>query len=317
MNTDLVSIIVPVYNTEKYLPKCIDSLIGQSYPNIEIILVNDGSTDNSLKICCENAIGCQYIRVINQNNMGVSAARNRGLLEARGKFLTFVDSDDILCPDAVETMVNIMNEFSADIVSAEMVGEDTDSFNNDFCTQIVTGEQAVRLALQEVSFSVCARLYRRESIRGISFVEGRHINEDGYFIFECFLRQLRLVETDKVVYVYTKREGSSSRVTFSDKFLDMLYFLELKKEKIMCTYPQFREDLRILEVRTNLNLLQLLCNTHEKKYQKLIKKCCVYVRKTRITNVSDFRKYEQRLYWVVNFRLYWLYKHLLNMKKRN
>lgn len=317
MDTELVSIIVPVYNTEDYLPQCIDSLLNQTYKTTEIILVNDGSTDNSLKICQRYSEQYSNVRIINQRNKGVSAARNCGISQSCGVYLTFVDSDDILCPDAIEIMYRLISEHSADMVSAEMKDESKPWENQNNSVRILTELQTVQMAMREISFSACAKLYRKSSIDGIIFTEGKKINEDGYFVFECCMRQIKVVETNQVVYQFTQREGSSSRVAFSDKFLDMLYFLEKKKLIITDYYPQYCEQMHRVEIRTYLNLLQLLCHADAHEYGTVINQCCTAIKKSPGIHMNDLRRYEKRLYYAVRLGGYWLYRFAINnLRKR-
>ena len=105
-----VSIIIPVYNVEKYLKRCLDSVCNQAYENLEILIVNDGSKDGSLKICNEYANKYSNIKLLNQENQGLSESRNNGLKAATGEYVMFVDSDDWLCDGAVNEMVNFMEE---------------------------------------------------------------------------------------------------------------------------------------------------------------------------------------------------------------
>lgn len=119
----MISIIVPVYNAEKYLNRCISSLLNQTYYNLEIILVNDGSTDNSKKICKNAAKNDSRIKLINSVNEGVSLARNKGLKEANGDYISFVDSDDYVEPDYVEKMLLTLKSKKVDIVYCSAVVE--------------------------------------------------------------------------------------------------------------------------------------------------------------------------------------------------
>lgn len=315
MDNELISIIVPIYNTEAYLQECIDSLVLQTYPYIEIILVNDGSTDGSLQICIENAKRFENIRVFSQNNSGVSSARNRGIKESRGKYITFIDSDDKLLLDAIEVMYQIIAQQEVDIVSAVMTSSEFLVGGREYKADFFSGEQTVSLALAEISSSVCAKLFKKESISGIWFEESRQINEDGYFIFECYLRQLRVIKTDRIVYMYRKRIGSASRSVFSEKYLDMLYFMEKKKQKINELYPHFTNYMKEIEVRTNLNMLQLLCYNNDRKYDILEKNCCAFIREKGKINTEAFLRYEKRIYYAVHLRLYPLYKLLIRIKK--
>ena len=122
-----ISVIVPIYNTERYLSECIDSIIRQTYRNLEIILVDDGSTDKSFTICNNYAMLDERIQVVHQANQGVSAARNNGLSRASGDLISFVDSDDTLDDDMYELLVRVIEEYNADIVHCgykHIVGEE-------------------------------------------------------------------------------------------------------------------------------------------------------------------------------------------------
>ena len=112
---ELVSVIVPVYNVEKYVERCVNSLLTQTYKNLEIILIDDSSTDQSGCLCDSLAIKDQRIKVVHQKNQGLSGARNAGLNHMKGKFVTFVDSDDYVLENYVESLINILNENNGDI----------------------------------------------------------------------------------------------------------------------------------------------------------------------------------------------------------
>lgn len=309
MYPETVSIIVPIYNTESYLRKCIDSLLNQTYRYTEIILVNDGSTDSSLSICLDYSNKYSNVKIINQPNRGVSAARNTGISEACGKYITFVDSDDILAPDAIEIMHELIIANNVDIVSASIAAEKNMSISNrENIYEIISGEDSIRWSLKSVSHSACAKLYNKQSIQGLYFDETRKINEDGYFVFQCCTRRLRILECSEVVYWYSERPNSSSRAVFSEKFLDMLYFLEKKKSYVLENYPQYKSEIIKLEVSTKLNFLQLLCSSDDKKYNSIKKQCCSAVRKHPFVNTGSFLKYQKVLFLAINFRVFWLYR---------
>lgn len=312
MNLETVSIIVPIYNTEIYLRKCIDSLLDQTYKHIEIILVNDGSTDSSFSICLEYANKYSNIKIVNQQNKGVSAARNAGIAEASGKYVTFVDSDDFLAPNAIQIMHDLIFEKNVDIVSASMTAEKNMNKPNgeNFC-EIISEDDAILWSIKNISLSVCAKLFNKQAIKGLSFDESRKINEDGHFVFQCCTRRLRILECSEIVYWYSERSNSSSRAGFSEQFLDMLYFLEKKKAYVLENYPQYESEIIKLEVSTNLNLLQLLCATGDKKYNSIKKQCCYTVRKHPFVNIRSFLKYQKVLFLAINFRMFWLYQLLI------
>jgi glycosyltransferase involved in cell wall biosynthesis len=254
--------------------------------------------------------------VIDQLNKGVSAARNQGIKAAHGEYITFVDSDDELCPDVIEIMHRIITAWSADVVSATMIGDKYPEIIEDASLNVVSGLQTVQLALKEVSTSACAKLFRKEAINGIFFTEGKKVNEDGFFVFECYMRQLKVVETNQIVYIYSSREGSSSRAHFSEKFLDMLYFVERKKQYVENHYPHYAGQMLYLETRTNLNLLQLLCSTNDEKYDEYVNLCCACIRRNPGIDTSSCLRYEKRIYYAVRFGLYRLYKFLINRLKK-
>ena len=124
---ETISIIIPVYNVEKYLNKCLNSVIEQTYKNIEVILIDDGSTDNSGKICDEYAKNDIRIKIIHQQNGGVSTARNNGLEHATGKYITFVDSDDYIEKEMIETMAKKIMKKNADIVICGVTDRDEEN----------------------------------------------------------------------------------------------------------------------------------------------------------------------------------------------
>ena len=280
----LVSIIVPVYGTENYLPDCIDSIRNQTYPAIEIILVDDQSPDRCPEICDAYAEKDDRIRVIHQQNTGVSGARNTGIRCATGEYLLFVDSDDELYPDAVTILMKDALTHGADIVSAkkdtiDVHGKRLSDHREREC-RVYRGEEPLVLSLdgEANTYSVCAKLFRREFVDGIFFTEGKNIHEDGFFLFQCCLRQPVLVQHDYSVYGYKTRAGSGSRCGFSDKYLAMLYFCEEKKRLVSECCPQYTDNARNMEVRTSLQLLDLLCRTTDPKYRALQKQCVKTVR---------------------------------------
>ena len=164
-----VSIIVTVYNIEKYLEECIDSLINQTYQSIEIILVNDGSTDGSLEICNKYEKVNENIKVINQKNAGLSVARNVGVYEATGKYITFVDGDDWLKKDTIRTLVWLMEENDADISSIIREGHQYSS------GEIIIGDDKRMLLhlFNTQCFEVWGKLYKKELFNSIRFPEGK------------------------------------------------------------------------------------------------------------------------------------------------
>lgn len=161
-----ISVIVPVYNVEQYLERCVDSIINQTYTNLEIILVNDGSTDNSGKLCDELAKKDERIRVIHKENGGLSDARNRGIEEAESDLVGFIDSDDYIDNDMYEILLKNLNNTDADLSMCALY----DVYNNTPEAQVtnketwkLSSEQAIKMVMEAKILSVTAvnKLYRK------------------------------------------------------------------------------------------------------------------------------------------------------------
>lgn len=315
----LVSIIVPVYGTEAYLPACIESIRNQSHKNIEIILVDDQSPDKCPEICDRYAQIDSRILVIHQKNKGVSGARNTGIEHATGAYITFVDSDDELFPNAVGTLLRDAMTYGADIVSADMQICDsrgsvihTCGYEEYRCYQ---DDASLLLSLngEENTNSACSKLFKTELLNGIRFEEGKTNHEDVFFIFQCCMKKPTLVLHNVLVYRYNYRPDSGSRETFSDKYLSMLYFCDRKKELVAARYPQYMEQSHNMEVRTNLQFLDVLCRTMERKYYGLQKQCIRTVRRLYRYH-KPVNDHYRMLAWVVKYGLYPLYKWAVRMK---
>lgn len=224
----VVSIIVPVYNTEEYLETCLDSLISQTYTEIEIILVNDGSTDSSNVICNHYKQIDHRIIIINQDNSGVSVARNNGIEKATGEWIMFVDSDDWLDTNAVETAVSqtykydvelIITTFHTNYDSTEFKTEvlyDVTHLRRDFLYRCRTNE--VKYSPKEMHYNLrltsqCAKLYRKSVLEkhNIRFPVGIKDNEDGFFNFAYVSKIKNAVYYDFPIYHVRVRNDSASR----------------------------------------------------------------------------------------------------------
>ncbi|MBO5402310.1 MAG: glycosyltransferase family 2 protein [Clostridia bacterium] len=318
-NEALVSVIVPVYGTEAYLPACIDSICKQTYKNIQIILVDDNSPDKCPEICDSYAQQDSRIIVIHQENKGVSGARNTGLRHAKGDYLVFVDSDDELYSDAVELLLNDANTYNADVVSAvKKVVRDNSvltCFRGNENVTVYRGEEALLLSLNgdKNTNSSCAKLFKTAFVNGCFFEEGKNINEDMFFVFQCYTKKPILVHRDIFVYKYNTRVDSNSRQVFSDKYFSMLYFCERKKEIIAEKFPEYIEQAYNMEVRTHLLFLQVLCRTNEKKYKNAYKESAKTVRKLYKYH-RPINKHHKMLAWLAAHGMYPLYKFAVRLK---
>lgn len=223
---ELVSIIVPVYNVSAYLRKCVESLVKQTYERIEIILVDDGSTDNSGFLCDEWKKTDSRIVVIHKENGGLSDARNAGIQLAKGAYVTFVDGDDRLASNACEVLLDAAKRYHSTIVVAGLMLEsETGNVINEkplcSCEQNLSFEDALKLILQGRGYSACGKMYRKDLFSGIGFPKGK-LDEDFATMYKLFIKAISITYIPDYVYFYFKREGSITKSAFSVQKMDFV-----------------------------------------------------------------------------------------------
>ena len=239
-----ISVIVPVFNVAGYLPQCVDSILSQDYGNLEVILIDDGSTDGSGEICDRYAALDSRVRAIHQKNGGAAAAKNAGLRLATGEYLAFADSDDYLEPGAYGFLMKILLENGADAVQ----GSFREVYRNRAEEQRISEEilEGYDYLLRFPKDFSCAllwnKLYRRALFDGVFFEEGHKI-DDEYFTYQGFLQPRKVVRMDRVVYNYRKRASSvmSSPESAERLVLDCLDSAAKRRQRILDTLPQLRE----------------------------------------------------------------------------
>ena len=219
----MISIIVPVYNVEEYLEECLESIRQQTFTDIEVILVNDGSTDGSRQICERYCEKDNRFKLINQENQGQSVARNRGVKESVGQFIMFVDSDDVINTNVLEVLLPYMKT-DVDIVECRMTRKKEEFFLNKTSTIVFEGnsKEAILncIAFKEVKYCAFKKLYRREIVEKIPFLEG-YIYED-VFTGINYLKHIRkIVVVDYIGYYYRVRPNSIMTKPFNEKDLDI------------------------------------------------------------------------------------------------
>jgi len=239
-----ISVIVPVYNVENYLEKCIDSILTQTYKNTEILIIDDGSTDNSGEICDRLSEKDERITVLHKPNGGLSDARNAGLELATGDYISFVDSDDYLEPDFLKILAESLERTGADVSACRyrMVWEngDSKSIGNDGKTVEYTGDGPLAEYLYGVNVDpfVWNKLYKREIIGSTIFIKGI-TGEDNPFNIEIMKRCNKLVSTGADLYCYLQnRKGSILSSGISQKKIDMVFRWNEVTEDCRNNYPQ-------------------------------------------------------------------------------
>lgn len=235
----MISIVVPVYNAEKYLNSSIQSVLKQDYLDWELLLIDDGSTDSSPAICDSFAEADDRVRVIHKENKGVSVARNTGLENAQGEYIAFMDADDEMRTDMLSSLYSYAEKFDADMVSCssgyvvngEIVREEfgTNKLN------VYEQEEALMNFLIGKTFNigVWTKLFRKSLLKDIRFLEDKKINEDKYFIFEALLKSKKIVLYDVTKYLYFKREGSATTREFDSRWFDSLDLADMIENSII------------------------------------------------------------------------------------
>lgn len=240
---DLISVIMPVYNVERYLSQSIESVLNQDYRNLELILIDDGSPDGSGAICDVYAAKDSRVRVIHQENGGAAAAKNAGLKIAAGTYLSFVDSDDYLEPNVYGYMVRTLQEHEADAVQFSF----RDVYTNREEPQLLTpcvmngSEYLARFAKDWTCPLLWNKLYKRCLFEGVFFEEGHKI-DDEYFTYRGFLNPSRVVYDDVIIYNYRKRASSvmSSPKAGEQRILDCIDSIAKRREMVVARWPQLR-----------------------------------------------------------------------------
>lgn len=256
-----VSVIVPVYNKEAYLKQTLEALLSQTLRELEIILIDDGSTDASGHICEDYAARDSRFRVIHQPNGGVSGARNAGLDAARGAYIGFCDADDIPAADLYESLLELATQNGCDIAMVKesvRYADGTEVADQTGTLTVYDDRQTVlrQFLLEQISMGIYTKLIRRELTEQIRFEEGRRINEDKFYLFEVFCRTDKICYLDVCKYAYIRNDSSCSTAPFSEKYLDMLYFAD--KIRWICeeTYPLLSDIAAAGGVITYLRFLQ-------------------------------------------------------------
>lgn len=275
MSNILVSVIVPVYKVAAYLPKCMESIVNQTYKNIEIILVDDGSPDACPAICDAWAEKDARIRVIHQKNRGLSGARNTGIFAAQGDLIGFVDSDDYIAPDMYEKMVHAVQKHDADLCICGIRWENDDGslFDNGIKSpitdELLTQNEAFhKLFGRDYFYYVTAvnKLYKREIFEGLCFPEGR-LHEDEFTIHYIFDRCSSVVSVKEELYFYVQRKDSIMHAGYSIKQIDSVWAFYDRccffKEKGLYNLSRYAANQSYKRMMTCLNHADILKNRKE------------------------------------------------------
>ncbi len=245
MNDKKISIIIPIYNCEKYLARCLDSIIAQDYKSFEALLIDDGSNDDSAQICKAYAEKDNRFIYVYKENGGVSSARNLGLDMASGKLIAFVDGDDEILPDMLSSLVEIMDNSGADVsVIAPIIrinGKDVPYTDNDEIKQY-SPKEAIGEALRGVVFAghLCTKLFKAHILEDIRLREDLSICEDLVAVYEAFTKCNKIAFSNLHKYVYYTNESSAINSTFKESFLSYITATEYLVKRTEAEYPDIK-----------------------------------------------------------------------------
>lgn len=260
-NEELISIIIPIFNMSKYLEKCIDSVINQTYKNLEIILIDDGSTDNSGEICDRYLQKDNRIKVVHQKNQGVSAARNEGLKHATGYYIGFVDPDDFIESKMYEIIINDIKENQCDIgiCGIRSKNEDDITLKEDRKQEniVMNKKKFLNILIQDkmIATSVWDKVFKSELIKEKRFNEKRVVGEDFELILEVINnKKIKAVYNSSCLYNYLIREKSASRKQDDKQAIDILEVNDNLLKIVQIEYPDL-QDLVIERILKKENMI--------------------------------------------------------------
>ena len=261
METPLITIIVPVYNVYQFLPACFDSLAKQTYPKCEFLLIDDGSTDGSGVACEEFTKTEPRARVIHQQNLGLSEARNTGIREARGEYITFLDSDDTILPDYVSYLFSLARKYQTKMAICGLkeitLKNKAIYYAADYPEKAMSTEETLGRMLREEGFTVVAyaKLYHKSLWQDVSFPAGV-LHEDLGTTYKVVEKCPLVAFGPEGKYVYTKRTSSISSSEFSDKKLDILTQTDAMCKDVEARFPYLLNTVNLRRMHARFSVLR-------------------------------------------------------------
>ena len=325
-----VSVIVPVFNVKDYVAEAFESVLSQTHTNLELIVVDDGSTDGSGEICDDFASRDPRVKVIHQENSGISTARNTGLDHAHGEVIAFLDPDDAFCEDMIETLLETMQKDRSDIVMCKFSWHDTDSSlpkgrkaRDIGKSTVITRTSAFgKIAEEKIETAVWNKLYRRKIFEDLRFPDG-YVFEGRYTVFDIFERAERISVLDEVLVRHRRRQGSICHSYSLKNVLDREYVQDHYVEFIKQHAESF-EDRSVIKRMIRLRMRSMVAvylqysrkNPEDTAGQSEIRRRLLELKKREGLRYSSLM--ERGGYYGVRFfpggtaRLYGVYKRLFS-----
>lgn len=321
----LISVIIPVYNVERFLNRCLESVVNQTYKNLEILLIDDGSPDNCPVICDKWAVTDERIRVYHKKNGGLSDARNYGMKYAKGQYFAFVDSDDFIEKDMYEKMIHAILENDCKLACCGRYyykeGKATPAFVQN-SVKVYSDVEAFQELLDNGMIEEAAwdKLYARELWKGLEYPIGE-VNEDIVVAPEIIRRSGRIVHIGDPKYYYCYNGNSITKSDYKERNIVMLRHIDELRNYVQKNYPSLEHKVKVIEAKYAMNtMISILISVggvkknrnHYKEYKKRLKKS--YAELVRSKNFSKKKKAEAFLLLVGMYAPVW--KIMKIVKKR-
>ena len=290
---DLISVIIPVYNVAFYIERCINSLLEQTYKNIEILLIDDGSEDESGKICDQYAEVDNRIKVIHKNNSGQADSRNLGIDMSNGQYLAFIDADDFVTKDYIQYLYNLIKKYDADISNCEYkkiwrYEQADEADRKTLVERAFSPEAAIEnlCYLKELNCAPYCKLFKKSVFQGVRFPVG-YIYEDLAVVYRLFHNAKVISYGSKTNYFYFQRKGSSMNSEFNIKKLSRVKFSDEIEAFININYPNIRNAGLCRKFWSNAGaLMDLPWRKENYKYLECIRKNIYQCRSTVISDTN-------------------------------
>ena len=312
---ELISIVIPVYNAEAYLKNCLDSIISQTYSDFEI---NDGSTDNSLGICKQYTIRDKRIILINQNNSGVSRARNAGLSKAKGEYITFIDSDDTIDPRYLEILYRNIKSAKADISMCTWKCDGNKFYKDKFNIKRWNKYQTFfsMFKTKEIDGSVCSKLYRKKCIENLFFDEKLRIGEDQIFAIKAIEKANEIVFQDIPLYTYFIRNTSAMNSKLDSRYWDVIYRAEWLVAEANSNLPEMYGLFKKEEINIYVTMIIRDIKSGTEASKKIVDYVWTRVKNTRCGEYAKYCNFYEFLRFVLIKYFYNIVCYIVRIKDR-
>ena len=294
MENKLISIIIPIYNVQSYLKRCLDSVINQTYKNLEIILINDGSTDSSVQIAADYAAKDSRVKLITQPNGGLSNARNHGLKVATGEYISFIDSDDYVTPDYIEYLYNLLAKynFKYKMSLCSLMNVYPESHKEINCGNnteaLLSGKECIKDMCYNYLVDTCAyaKLTKKELYDHVFFPDGK--------LFEDIATSYRLFEQCNYVscgfepkYYYIIRKNSIVTSKYSPKKLELLEMTDQMAANVLKKYPDLKEAVLRRQVYARFSTLNQTLDVNTPSIKKVRKNIIIFLKQHQKAIMND------------------------------